>query len=174
MKRVLFLNIALIAIWPSFGRCGEPLIQHLPANRIERGCSLNLYAVESEKVAIGRSDRALDLRWSCAGEELKTIDTYQINGGSPQVVTILYRKNRNIIVLVKWETRSRGADLFGDSYKIYAYRYMSINGNKSFSVNRNIMNKLGEGLEGDMDGRPVHFPYKDAAAIRKVLDRLGY
>jgi hypothetical protein len=44
----------------------------------------------------------------------------------------------------------------------------------SFSTDLDIMGQLGEGGEGMMDGNSVHFPYKDAATIRKALNRLGY
>jgi hypothetical protein len=62
--------------------------------------------------------------------------------------------------------------VFADYYSIYAYRYNQAS--KSFSINRDIVGRLGEGWEGDMNGISVHFPYKDAAAIRKALGQFGY
>jgi len=173
-KGLFLFLLLLILSWSAPGWCDEYLLQRLSASQLKRGCDLMLYAIENERVEIGRPDHTLDLRWACKDEKSRVIDTYQIEGGSPQVVTILYRKNINIIVLAKWESRSRSADVFGDYYKIYAYQYTPKSSDKLFSVNRNIMSKLGEGWEGDVAGKSVHFPYKEAAAIRKALDRFGY
>ncbi|QCP51347.1 hypothetical protein FAZ95_20645 [Trinickia violacea] len=174
-SKIFRLLILLAAIaFPIFSRCDELVVQQLSADQIEKGCGLNLYAIEGEKPAIGRPDYSLDLRWSCDEQPVRIIDRYEIEGGSPDVVTVLYRKARDIIVLVKWSSNSRVADTQGDYYRVYAYRYMKKNPVKPFSRNEDIMKRFGEGLEGTLDGKPVHFPYKNADSIRKALDRFGY
>ncbi|MDQ7976142.1 hypothetical protein QYH69_02645 [Paraburkholderia sp. SARCC-3016] len=174
LKGLLLSLVFLTISWSAPAWCDEYLVQRLSAGQLKRGCDLSLYAIETERVAIGRPDHTVDLRWICEDGKSRIIDTYQIEGGSPQVITILFRRNRHIIVLVKWEARSRNADVFGDYYKIYAYQYAPTSVDKLFPVDRNLMSKLGEGWEGDVAGKSVHFPYKDAAAIRKALDRFGY
>jgi hypothetical protein len=94
LRLTSFLLLISTIARPTFGWCGEYLVQRLPARQIEQGCDLTLYAVEDESVEIGRPNHTLDLRWACKEGEAKTIDTYQIEGGSPKVATILYRKNR--------------------------------------------------------------------------------
>jgi hypothetical protein len=175
MKKALrFLILALISANPIFAWCGEYLIQRLPADQIQNGCNLSLYALETESPALGRPDHSLDLRWACNDGQTKIIDTYEIEGGSPSVETILYRKNRDIVALVKWESNSQAADIVGDYYKIYVYQYDPENLVSPFHSDKETMKKLGEGWEGVMNGRRVHFPYKDAASIRKALDRFEY
>jgi hypothetical protein len=174
LKITRFLIPLFFMVWPILGWCDEFIVRRISANQIEKGCNLDLHAIEDERPAIGRPDRALDLKWVCAGRSVKVIDRYEIEGGSPDVVTVLYRKNRDIIVLVKWGLRSLAADVQGDYYKIYVYRHAPENLIKPFSLRRDIMKKLGEGLDGAVNGRPVYFPCKDAASIRKALDRYGY
>jgi hypothetical protein len=173
-KALRLLILAFIFASPTLAWCDEHLIQRLPADQIENGCNLYLYALETESPALGRPDHSLDLRWACKDGQAEIIDTYEIEGGSPSVVTILYRKNRDIVVLVKWESNSQAADIIGDYYKIYVYRHTPENFSKRFYSDKETMKKLGEGWEGVMNGRRVHFPYKDAASIRKALDRLKH
>jgi hypothetical protein len=159
---------------PISGWSDEVVVRQLSAQQIDAGCSLRFVALESNRPAIGRPDYSLDLRWLCDDRPVQTIDTYEIEGSSPEPVTVLYRKRRDIVILVKWSPRSHAADAQGDFYKVYAYTYARQNHRSQFSLNRRIMRTLGEGWEGTLDGRPVHFRYKDATSIRKGLDRFGY
>jgi len=174
LENIRSLILVSAIAWPICGRCDEHLLQQLSASQIENNCNLGLYSIDGEAVSLGRSDHYLDLRWVCDGRPVRDIDRYEIEGGSPDVVTILYRKKRNIIVLVRWMSNSQAADVQGDYYKIYAYRYTPDDPMKPFSRELRIMNKLGEGWDGAMNGEVVHFPYKDAGSIRKALNRLGY
>ena len=174
MKIIRSLILVAFFAWPIFGRCDEYLLRQLSASQIENNCNLKLYSIEGERGLIGLPDHSLDLKWVCDDRPVLSVDKYEIEGGSPDVVAILYRKNRYIIVLVRWVSNSRAADAQGDYYKIYAYRRTLEDRRKPFSRELSIMNKLGEGWDGTMNGEVVHFPYKDARSIRKALDRFGY
>jgi hypothetical protein len=169
-----FLYLALI--WPTLGWSDEYILQKIPADQLEKGCFVDFYAIDApgEQPAIGRSNYSIYLRWSCNGKPARPIDTYEIEGGSPEIVTVLFRKKKDTVVLVKWTTTSPSADFQGDFYKIYVYRYTPENSNKPLKRQENAMSKLGDGWEGTMNGREVHYPFKDAYSIRRELNRLGY
>lgn len=171
-KFLMFLAVAD----PMAGWCAESVLQQLPAEQIEKGCKLDFYAVNSadEFPAIGRPDYSIDARWACKGRPTRIVDTYEIEGGSPEIVTVFYRNKQDIVVLVKWSTNSQASDIQGDYYKIYIYRHTTGSLDNPFSRREDVMKKLGEGWDGEMDGKPVHYPFKDASSIRKALNRLGY
>jgi hypothetical protein len=172
--RFLELFFALAVAWPIVGWCDEFSLQKIPAERIQKGCDLEFYALPDGKPAIGRPNHSIDLRWTCGDQPPRVIDNYEIAGGSPDIVTVFYRKRQDVMVLVKWSTNSQAADAQGDYYKIYVYRYTQRNSDKPFLLQPDVMKELGEGWDGTVDGRSVHFPYKDALSIRKALNRLGY
>ncbi|WP_089160972.1 hypothetical protein [Caballeronia sordidicola] len=172
-RQFLRLFFSLV-VWPTVGWCDESILQKLPAEQIQEGCNLEFYILPDENPALGRPDHSIDLRWVCGDQPQRVIDNYEIEGGSPDIVTVFYRKRHDAIVLVKWSTNSQAADVQGDYYKIYVYRYARNNPAQPFRPQRDVMKKLGEGWDGTVDGKSVHYPYKDALSIRKALNRLGY
>ncbi|MBJ9941710.1 hypothetical protein I7819_17690 [Burkholderia multivorans] len=168
--------ICVAAIRPMSGWCAESILQQLSGEQLEKGCNLDFYAVNlaNDSPAIGRPDYSIDMRWACDGKPTKIVDTYEVEGGSPQIVTVFYRNRKDVVVLVKWSTNSQASDIQGDYYKIYVYRIALRNLEKPFLRQEGVMKKLGEGWDGEMNGNPVHYPLKDAASIRKALNRLGY
>jgi hypothetical protein len=135
---------------------------------------VEFYALPDKNPPIGQPNYSIDLRWACRGQRARVIDHYEIDGGSPDIVTVFFRKGRDVIVLVKWSTNSQAADIQGDYYKTYIYRYQPKNFSNPFLIEHDVAAKLGEGWDGVIDGRPVRYPYKNALSIRKALDRLGY
>jgi hypothetical protein len=57
---------------------------------------------------------------------------------------------------VKWQIKARGEGIFAAHYVFYAYRYCQ--NEKSISIDRDIVDKLGEGWEGVTNGISVNFP----------------
>ena len=89
-------------------------------------------------------------------------------------MTVIFRKKRYIVILVKWTTSSVASNFEGDFYKCYVYRFVPGTTGQPFVRESEIMKKLGSGWDGSKDGQPVSFPLKDSASIRKLLTRLGY
>lgn len=178
VSRNLFLKcfILFVMVYPIAGWCEESVLQKLPAEQIEKGCNLDFYAVNSadEALEIGRPDYSVDVRWACDGKPVILVDNYEVEGGSPEIVTVFYRKRQDIVVLVKWTMNSQASDIQGDYYKIYIYKRTPGNLDKPFSRQNDVMKELGEGWNGTKDGKPVRYPFKDASSIRKALSRLGY
>lgn len=169
--------LALFATaYPIAGWCEESVLQQLPAEQIDKKCNLDFYAVNSadEIIAIGRPDYSIDVRWACDGKPTILVDNYEVEGGSPEIVAVFYRKSQDVVVLVKWSTNSQASYIQGDYYKIYIYRRTPGNLDKPFSRQNDVMKKLGEGWNGTKDGKPVPYPFKDASSIRKALSQLGY
>lgn len=176
-KGLLFKFLICVATTCSMsGWCAESMLQQLSAEQLEKGCNLDFYAVNlaNDSPAIGRPDYSIDMRWACTGKSTKIVDTYEVEGGSPQIVTVFYRNRKDVVVLVKWSTNSQASDIQGDYYKIYVYRLALGNLGKPFLRQEDVMRKLGEGWDGEMNGKLIHYPLKDAASIRKALNRLGY
>lgn len=110
---------------------------------------------------------AIDLMWNCNGRPLKLIDQYGVNGGSPEIVTLFFRKKRRLVVLVRWTIDSHAADFQGDIYEVHVYAYDKDN---TFVDQKTINARFGNGLDGAINGRNVYFKFKNAALIRKKLD----
>jgi len=108
--RFLKLFLAAAAAWPIVGWCDEFILQKIPAEQIQKGCDLDFYAVPDGSPSIGRPGHSIDLRWACVDQPPRVIDNYEIEGGSPDIVTVFYRKRQDVIVLVRWSTNSQAAD----------------------------------------------------------------
>lgn len=74
-----------------------------------------------------------------------------------------------LLVLARWEVNHAGIKTVGNLFRTYVYK-ASVNGT-SFSRLENIEKKIGSGMEGIREGNKVHYPYRDAASIRKLLSR---
>jgi hypothetical protein len=172
--RILQLFFAFAVAWPVPGWCDGSILHKIPAEQMEEGCDLEFRALPDGEPAIGQSNHSVNLRWMCESQIPRVIDNYEIEGSSPDIVTVFYRRRQDVIVLVKWSTNSWASDVQGDYYKIYVYRYTQKNPSKPFMPQLDIMRKLGEGWGSMIGKKQVHYPYKDAASIRSALDKLGY
>ncbi|CAB3766709.1 hypothetical protein [Paraburkholderia humisilvae] len=115
------------------------------------------------------------VKWNCENGEFATIDRYDVEGASPEIVTVLFWKKRSLAVLVKWSINSHAADFQGDFYKVYVYRYVPSKAGNQFRKEESIMKKFGEGWDGEWVGKnAVRYDFKDAASIKKRLNELGY
>jgi hypothetical protein len=156
----------------------EKLPDVISAESIRPGCSIyfvkRFYSDSDDPLSVPPYD--LVSTWKCQGVGQSRIDTYEINGGSPEVVTVTYWKRRAIVVLVKWSINSRASDYVGDYYKVYVYKRMKeATGKERFVRDEAIMNKFPEGWGGNtQSGTAVRYPFKDAASIKRRLVEIHY
>lgn len=99
------------------------------------------------------------------------VDKYGEEGAAPEVMTLFYQRindQHNVVVLVRWEQHHRGIDLYGDYYKVYAYRLtprgrlvpnMPVSNNPQLS-----------GLDGSRGQTRLTFPYTNASRIRAYFE----
>ncbi|MFM0550058.1 hypothetical protein P0D69_03660 [Paraburkholderia sediminicola] len=148
----------------------------ISSNQIRAGCNILFKKSIYEDSHDPLSDPlySVDLEWTCDSEPPIIVDRYDVEGSSPEVVTVFFRRKRRIVVLVKWSINSQASDFVGDFYTIYVYRFDPKRPKYPFIRQDEIMDKLGSGWDGVKDGRPVKYPLKDAASIVKALTRLGY
>lgn len=148
----------------------------IPSDRIRAGCQIifkkSIY--ENSDDPLSNPPYSIDLEWTCDGKTPVIVDRYDVEGSSPEIATVLFRKKQSVIVLVKWSINSQASDLEGNFYKVYVYRFDPENPRHPFTRHNKIMRKLGSGWDGVKEERPVNYPLKDAASIRKALARLGY
>ncbi|CAB3790927.1 hypothetical protein LMG28614_03197 [Paraburkholderia ultramafica] len=86
------------------------------------------------------------------------------------MVTVTYWKGRDIAVLVKWSVNSQASDYVGDYYKVFIYRLAGRGGQQMFVRDEAAMEKFPAGWDGyTQSGSPVHYPFKNAGAIKKRL-----
>src|SRR5262249_19663597 len=111
--------------------------------------------------------------WKCINGDREVIDQYSVEGGSPEVVTVLFWKGRSLLVLVKWMTNSHASDFQGDFYKLYIYGFSKNASHNKFTPNETLMSEFGEGWDGVRNGVVVKYEFKDATSIRRKLRELG-
>ena len=148
----------------------------ISSEQIKIGCRINFKKeiYENSNDPLSNPPFSLDLEWACDGKPPIIVDRYDVEGSSPEIVTVIFRKKRYIVILVKWTTSSVASNFEGDFYKCYVYRFVPGTTGQPFVRESEIMKKLGSGWDGSKDGQPVSFPLKDSASIRKLLTRLGY
>ncbi len=78
-----------------------------------------------------------------------------------------------LFLIVRWHYYLPGVDTEGDYYEVHVYGDHNDNRGKLFFLeDRSISDIFGSGLEGKKEGKIVHFPFKNAASIRKKLSFL--
>ena len=178
IKKIYLLTLIFAAICgapPAFS--SEKSRDVISAESIRPGCSIafakRFHPNPDDPLSVPPYD--VVLTWKCPGVRQSQIDTYERNGGSPEVVTVTYWKHRAIVVLVKWSINSRASEYVGDYYKVYVYKRIKEAGNERFVRDEAIMNKFPEGWDGNaQSGSPVRYPFKDAASIKKRLAEMHY
>lgn len=75
---------------------------------------------------------------------------------------------KELLILARWEVSHPGLKTSGNFFRTYVYK-ASTNGN-SFSRMELVEQRIGSGMEGTREGRKVHYPYRDAGSIRKLLN----
>lgn len=174
MKKVICILILLLqSIWattPSYSI--EKSSTDIPASAIRRGCSISFskeYQPNPED-PLSNPPFSLIATWSCRDGERLPIDRYEINGSSPEIVTVLYWDRRDIVVLVKWPVSSAASDYSGDYYEVFAYQYEKGRDSSRFVIDRSVTDHFPAGFDGSTkDGNPVVYPFKEAASIRARL-----
>lgn len=149
----------------------------LSADSIRAGCSVVLSKIDriSPDHPSSVSFYEVEATWKCRDGEQSVIDTYEFEGGSPEVETVFYWKNKDIISLVRWPVNSQAADYYGYLYAVYVYKGAHKNGRQIFMKDDAMMKKLPFGFDGyKRNGSPVRYPYKDAASIRRRLSALHF
>lgn len=146
----------------------------LPAKQIRPGCSVILHKEYPPGTDPNVNSAVFDeqLLWKCAGAPTVKVGTIEAEGGGPEIVTVFYRK-REIIVLARWTSGSAGADFQGDFYQVSAFRLEEVGNQTTFKALPAITKAFGDGYDGVLNGKPVTFPYKNAASIRARLTALG-
>ncbi|WP_321951734.1 hypothetical protein [Paraburkholderia bannensis] len=84
---------------------------------------------------------------------------------------MFYTKNRDVIVLVRWDESFQ--DSKATRYKVFAYRYAGDISDTPFVKMDRLFRNFGDGYDGILNGKRTDFPFKTAAAIRKRLAELG-
>lgn len=148
----------------------------IAGNDLRAGCKIvfpkDIKHSDSDPLSSGNFD--IKVIWTCIGTHEITIDRYEIDGDSPEIVTVFFWKNQKTVILVKWSTNSQASDFQGDYYRVYVYDYKKNQGEKPFVSRNDIDKKFGEGWDGILNGRKVVYQYKDAKSIRSRLKKIGY
>ncbi|WP_432260518.1 hypothetical protein [Cupriavidus sp. TMH.W2] len=145
-----------------------------PAESIKRGCALE-FKQEPYPIAmneLGTQPYNIVTNWFCGDSKSSEIDRYNAEGGSPQIITVLFWRKDSFVVLVKWSISSQAADFQGDFYKVYIYKYNHDGDGPPFIKQEKVMNKFGQGWDGMKKGAVVAYPYKNASSIRRRLRQL--
>jgi hypothetical protein len=150
-------------------------VSQISAEAIRAGCFI-VFSKTHEKrpePTLGIAPADLRATWSCRDGTYFLLDEYGVNGGDPEIVTILYWKRRDIVVLVRWPINSQAADYSGDYYKVFVYRGEKKSTGYRFHRDDKAMSAFGEGVDGvDRNGAAIHYAYKDAASIRNRLRKI--
>ncbi|WP_143016557.1 MULTISPECIES: hypothetical protein [Burkholderiaceae] len=178
MRKIIFTLALLFAVYlPTSSYAAGESPDQISADPIRRGCfisfSKELHPVADDPLSTPPFD--ILANWRCNDGEQFPIDKYEINGSSPEVTTVFYWKNRSIIVLVKWPTNSQAADYEGDYYKVFIYRYSRVSDKSMLTRDDSSMRNFPPGWNGsDRNGKPLSYPFKDAASIRKKLRTIQF
>ncbi|MEZ0604699.1 hypothetical protein ACAX43_21440 [Paraburkholderia sp. IW21] len=175
VKKLIFSLLLLSAselCFASAASSPSPLV--IPADQIKEGCTVEFISERptNETNAPGSQPHEIAVKWICKGVATATIDRYQVEGGSPQIITTLFLKRKIFVALAKWPVTSHASDFQGDFYKVYIYKYNRESNTHPFIRDDKMMDKFGLGWDGVKDGITVTYPFKDAALIRSRLNQL--
>lgn len=140
------------------------ILQFIYVNKIDGDSSIDIYAI-SQNGKLLSSDY---------------VGTIEPEGGPPNIESVFLEDAdadgvKDLIILSRWEISHQGLGTYGNYFRVLIY------GNKD-SVNRGgdgfirlsaVEKKIGSGLEGFREGKPVHFLYKDAPSIRSFIRNLN-
>jgi hypothetical protein len=152
------------------------VLSEISAHKFRAGCRI----VFEKEIMIDPTDHmsdppyAIHAKWVCRGAKGVRFDTYDIQGGSPNIGGVVFgEKKKTMVVLISWSVNSRAADVQGEYYRPYAYR-ASGSLLKPLVRNRRLMKELGSGWVGNDRGREVAFALSNPVAIQEALSKLGY
>lgn len=103
------------------------------------------------------------------------VDNYGFNNSAPRISTVFFVKKSGshyAIVLVKWRVAALGANTLADYYQVLAYRLVTKGSAPKLIKDEKISAELGQGYDGQEDGRDVRFKLKTANDIKKKFDSL--
>ncbi|WP_174918567.1 hypothetical protein [Burkholderia lata] len=148
----------------------------IPANSIKDGCDVTFYKelhpLPNDPLSAPSFD--ISAKWICRDGEVSDFDKYTINGSSPSVVTVLFWRQRYIVILVRWAANSSASDYVGDFYEVFSYKRQQLNGQAAIVRDSAVDGLFSSGWDGyDRNGSRVKYPFKDAASIGKVLKLNG-
>ncbi len=124
-KMIKAILAFIVLLFSSFLHAYNDLPDNIRATQVKEGCGIKFLRDEYPEESNGLSYPLYDvlMKWDCASGESALIDRYDIEGISPEIVTVLFWRKRSIAVLVKWAVNSHAADFQGDFYRVYVYRY---------------------------------------------------
>jgi hypothetical protein len=161
---------------PLLAQVGEVASPTISASSLREGCKIafpkDVKYSHSDPLSSGSFD--IRVMWMCVGSTDVEIDRYEIEGGSPEIVTVLFWKRQKAVILVRWSTNSQASDFQGDYYKVYVYDYNKNLTKKSFIRRGDIDKRFGEGWDGVLNGKQIVYKYKDAQSIKSRLKKIGY
>jgi len=107
----------------------------------------------------------------------KYVGTIHPEGAPPVVRSVFFHDvnkspGSELFVLVSYSTNHY--DSGGEYFKVYIYNREVDSSTGGLSRVTSVEEKLGEGLEGSIEGKPSRAPYKNAADVRKLLKKFGY
>ncbi len=174
LKRTVLVVVVLF--FSSLANAYSDLPGSMYAWQIKTGCDINFIKEEYLREPGETSNPLYDvlMKWDCKNSGSVLIDTYYVEGISPEIITVLFWKKRSIAVLVKWAVHSHASDFYGDFYRVYVYRYVPSKSGAEFRKEESVMKNFGEGWDGEWNGVPVQYRFKDAASIRKRLGEINY
>lgn len=102
------------------------------------------------------------------------LETFPHEGGRPIIESVFTEntdedKDKELIVLVRWEINHAGIGTDGNYYKAYVFDNSVINDDSKFNRLDKTEKIIGEGIDGTREGKRVTFKHKTAEAIRKFL-----
>ncbi|MGO4581036.1 hypothetical protein AB4Z48_33970 [Cupriavidus sp. 2TAF22] len=150
-------------------------IEAVHANSIKNGCSVIFQETApsmSESVSEAVSGN-IDAGWSCEDGTAVIIDTYEKEGGPPEILSSFIRADKCIVVLVRWNINSRASSFNGDMYRVFIYRYGENIAGDPFFVRRELLGENKVGWDGVKNGRRVKFSLNTENKINKELDNGG-
>ncbi|MCD7099393.1 hypothetical protein [Stenotrophomonas sp. MMGLT7] len=109
-----------------------------------------------------------------AERNMRFLGKIEPEGGAAQIESVFTRDvdsdgQKELFVIARWEVSHPGLRTSGNFYRTYVYK-TSANGN-SFSRMEQVERVIGSGMDGVREGRKVHYPYRDAGSIKKLLDK---
>ncbi len=178
MKRIAMI---VMVLWCALNMIGASHAAHqsqeeFSADAIRLGCTVSFpkqfHAISDDPLSTPLFD--VSVEWHCRDGETAIIDKYEIDGSSPEISTFFYWQGHSMVVLVKWSVNSQASDYVGDYYKVFSYRYERVGAEGRFVKNETIMKNFPAGLDGrSKNGLRIIYPFKNAASIRKRLQRLN-
>lgn len=160
----------------TYGDKASPNTLTLSASELSSGCSIVFKPMPAtlDEESLGAPLTEINVSWICDGAPEVLVDTYKVEGGSPEVFTAFIRKKQTIVVGAKWHICSRASDFCGDLYRVFLYRYTGKGGNPQFKNSSFVLGEKQSGLDGTIDGKKASFPLRSQDAITAELELLGY